>query len=403
MAQAVVIDNGTGFTKLGYAGNIEPSFCFPTCYGSRAVGAKGGDLADLDFLIGAECEAQKLTYPPTYPIRHGLIDNWDAMEKIWQHCIFKYLKATPEDTYFLLTEPPLNPPENRESTAEIMFETFGAKGLYIGVQAALALYGSGGSQTGTVVDSGDGVTHVIPVAHGYVITSGIKHIPLAGRDISEFVKRLILERGAPDVPREHLNSIAQEVKESYCWLSRDLAQEFATFDANPSAAVKTFSFTDPKTQKVIPLEIGHEQFLAPEVFFNPAIYSSSFTTPLPEVVNESILSAPLDVQRGLYSNIVLSGGSTMFTNFVPRLKRAVASIVTARLDAITARLAPGSEPPAKMEVNVVKAPMQRNLVWHGGSRLASSPGFAEGCISKAMYDEHGPSICRYSQAFQGTG
>lgn len=403
MSQAVVIDNGTGFTKLGYAGNEEPSFCFPTCYGARAVGAKGGDLADLDFLIGAECEAQKLTYPPTYPIRHGLIDNWDAMEKIWQHCIFKYLRATPEDHYFLLTEPPLNPPENRESSAEIMFETFGAKGIHIGVQAALALYGSGGTQTGTVIDSGDGVTHVIPVAHGYVITSGIKHIPLAGRDISEFVKRLILERGAADVPREHLNSIAQDVKEKYCRFSRDLAQEFAAFDADPNAAVKTYDFRDPKTHRMISIDIGHEQFLAPEVFFNPAIYSSSFTTPLPDVVNESILSAPRDVQRALYANIVPSGGSTMFINFVPRLKRAVTALVNARMEKITSALAPGTEPPAKIEVNVVKPPMQRNLVWHGGSKLASSDGFGEGCISKAMYDEHGPSIARYSMAFQGSG
>lgn len=74
--------------------------------------------------------------------------------------------------FFLLvqTEPPLNPPENREYTAEIMFETFNVPGLYIAVQAVLALAASWTSRpqnertlTGTVIDSGDGVTHVIPV------------------------------------------------------------------------------------------------------------------------------------------------------------------------------------------------------------------------------------------------
>ena len=87
-----------------------------------------------------------------------------------EQVIFKYMRAEPEDHYFLLTEPPLNTPENREYTAEIMFESFNVPGLYIAVQAVLALAASWTSRhvgertlTGTVIDSGDGVTHVIPV------------------------------------------------------------------------------------------------------------------------------------------------------------------------------------------------------------------------------------------------
>ena len=110
------------------------------------------------------------TYQVDYPIRHGIVENWDQMERFWEQCIFKYMRAEPEENYFMLTEPPLNPPENREATAEIMFESFNIKGLYIAVQAVLALAASWTSNkvsdrtlTGTVVDSGDGVTHVIPV------------------------------------------------------------------------------------------------------------------------------------------------------------------------------------------------------------------------------------------------
>lgn len=105
-----------------------------------------------------------------YPVRHGLVEDWDLMEKFLQQCIFKYLRSEPEDHYFLLTEPPLNTPENREYTAEIMFESFNVPGLYIAVQAVLALAASWTAKnvedrtlTGVVVDSGDGVTHVIPV------------------------------------------------------------------------------------------------------------------------------------------------------------------------------------------------------------------------------------------------
>ena len=104
----------------------------------------------------------------------GTIKDWEAIEKIWHRCIYQNLKCEPEDHVFILTEPPMNPPENREQIAEIMFETFGVKGLHIGVQATLALYSNwevaeeGSIQkkvglTGTVLDSGDGVTHVIPI------------------------------------------------------------------------------------------------------------------------------------------------------------------------------------------------------------------------------------------------
>lgn len=88
-----------------------------------------------DFYIGDE--ADKPGYACKYPIRHGVVEDWDLMERFWEQCIFKYLRAEPEDHYFLLTEPPLNTPENREYTAEIMFETFNVPGLYIAVQVGL--------------------------------------------------------------------------------------------------------------------------------------------------------------------------------------------------------------------------------------------------------------------------
>merc|ERR1712078_211429 len=142
------------------------------------------------------------------------------MEKLWQRCIFKYMRAEPENHYMLLTEPPLNTPENREYTAEVMFETFNVPGLYIAVQAVLALAASWTSKnvkertlTGTVIDSGDGVTHVIPVAEGYVIGSCIKHIPIAGRDITAFVQQLLRDRES-HIPPEQALEVAKRIKET---------------------------------------------------------------------------------------------------------------------------------------------------------------------------------------------
>jgi len=123
-----------------------------------------------DFFFSRRLTKYVLILNSQYPVRHGLVEDWDLMEKFLQQCIFKYLRSEPEDHYFLLTEPPLNTPENREYTAEIMFESFNVPGLYIAVQAVLALAASWTAKnvedrtlTGVVVDSGDGVTHVIPV------------------------------------------------------------------------------------------------------------------------------------------------------------------------------------------------------------------------------------------------
>ncbi|KAM0683294.1 Arp2/3 complex subunit [Mitosporidium daphniae] len=203
---------------MGYAGNSAPQVIIPTVMASKGMGSNSSSsLAafsasassakstfgsiDQDFPIGnAATElAKSREYSLLYPIRHGQICDWDLMERFWQSSIFDCLKCEPEDHLFLLTEPPLNPPENRAMTAEIAFESFNVAGLHIAVQAVLALAASWAaspiqdssakpSLTGTVVDSGDGVTHVIPVIDGFVISSAIQSIPIAARP--EFVPRV---------------------------------------------------------------------------------------------------------------------------------------------------------------------------------------------------------------------
>lgn len=130
---------------MGYAGNVDPQYIIPTVLatkGEEGLQGKKDGVDDLDFHAGDKAFDNASTYQINYPIRHGIIDNWDNMERLWQRCMFEYLRCEPEEHYVMLTEPPLNPPENRESTAEIMFETFNVPGLYIAVQAVLALYAS---------------------------------------------------------------------------------------------------------------------------------------------------------------------------------------------------------------------------------------------------------------------
>ncbi|GMH26091.1 hypothetical protein Nepgr_027934 [Nepenthes gracilis] len=418
---AVVIDNGTGYTKMGFAGNVEPCFIIPTVVAvndsfvnqqrtsnksNRLTQYSASVMADVDFLIGDEAIARSRSssiYNLKYPIKNGQVDDWDGMERFWQQCIFNYLRCDPEDHYFLLTESPLTAPESREYTGEIMFETFNVPGLHMAVQPVLALAAgyttSKCEMTGVVVDVGDGGTHVVPVAEGYVIGSSIKSIPISGRDVTLFVQRLMRERGE-NIPPEDSFEVARKVKEMYCYTCSDIVKEFNKHDKEPAKYIKQWKGTKPKTGASYSCDIGYERFLGPEVFFNPEIYSSDFTTPLPAVIDACIQTAPIDTRRALYKNVVLSGGSTIFKDFHRRLERDLKKIVDARVLASEARL--GRELKSHpVEVNVVSHHIQRYAVWFGGSVLASTPEFYAVCHTKAEYEEHGASICRANPVFKG--
>ena len=336
------------------------------------------------------------------------------MEKFWHKSIFQYLRADPEDHYMVLTEPPMNTPENREQMAEIMFETFGVPGLFIGVQAVLALYAGvyaststdvqikDADLTGTVVDSGDGVTHVIPIAHGYPISSNIKHIPIAGRDITKFVMNSLRDR-KEKIPNEEYQEISRIIKEQYCYCTPDIVKEHKKYDEKikdeetgkwkQSKKFKKVKLTSPYSGKDIKCDLGYEAFMGPEIFFHPEFVNKDYRESLDEIVDMSILKSPLDCRTDLYKNIVLSGGSTLFKNFDKRLEQEVRRRVKSRYEDLGI---PDNAPEVKVTQNVV----QNAAVWFGGSILAHKrDNFMRVVSTKEQYDEIGPAVARHNPVF----
>lgn len=251
----------------------------------------------MDYYIGDEAHAHKETHDFKYILRSGQICDWEGIEKYWHRSIHNYLKCEPENHRFILTEPPMNTPENREQIAEIMFETFNVKGLFIGVQASLALYaqicktdqaeGAGASltdqdMTGTVIDAGDGVTHIFPVCDSYVIGSCVKNIPLAGRDMTQYILQSLKDRGEK-FPPEDSNEIAAKIKEKYGYVCNDVLKEYAKFDkkkVDEGKLVQSAKFKrlvhKTLTNKMVSVDVGYESFLAPEMFFHPVSPSLYF-------------------------------------------------------------------------------------------------------------------------------
>lgn len=219
----IVIDNGSGTIRAGFAGEEIPSCYFPSFVGRpKHPRVMAGGL-EGDVFIGQRAQDLRGLLKIRYPLEHGIVTDWDDMEKIWHYVYENELKTLPEEHPVLLTEPPLNPRKNRDVAAQIMFETFNVPALYTSIQAVLSLYASGRT-TGLVLDSGDGVSHAVPVFEGFAIPNSIRRIDVAGRDVTEQLQ-LLLRKNGHVLHTSAEKEVVRMIKEKVCYVSLDPKRE----------------------------------------------------------------------------------------------------------------------------------------------------------------------------------
>ncbi|CAI2387851.1 unnamed protein product [Moneuplotes crassus] len=362
----IVIDNGSGVVKAGLAGFNTPSAIFPSLIAyPKAVNVLSHGKK-TDYYIGEEAEAKKGVCTIKYPIAHGIVSNWDEMKKIWDYTYYNELREEPSEHPVMLTEAPLNPKSNRENMTRIMFEEYDVPAMFIQIQAVLSLYSSGRT-TGVVVDSGDGVTHTVPIFEGYQIPHAIDKILLAGRDLTEFMNRTLKDEGHFFETSSEKEEV-RKMKEQTCYVAQNFEEDMK----------KASEGGELEENYVLPdrtiCKYSVPRFKCPEMMFQPSLGGRDIEG-VHQLTYNCIMNCDLDVRKDLYNNIILSGGTTMFPGFGERIYNEMKELA-----------------PKTMKIKVIASPDRKFAVWKGGSTLSLLSTFSGMWVTRADYDEFGESV-----------
>uniref|UniRef100_A0A8D0H668 Actin-related protein T2 n=1 Tax=Sphenodon punctatus TaxID=8508 RepID=A0A8D0H668_SPHPU len=361
----VIFDNGSGLCKAGVSGEVGPRHIIASLVGRPKTKMTLLGAGQKEYYVGEEAQHKRAVLSLKHPIERGIVTSWDDMEKIWKHIYDHNLGMKVYERPVLMSEPPLNPAENREKLTQLMFEKFKVPAFYLSVQAILSLYASA-RITGIVVDSGYGVSHTVPIYEGYCLPHAVCKLDIAGRDITDFLRMLLLEsrQGFGSLPEG--SSVVEDIKEKLCYVAMDPHKELAK---RPEELQKEYKLPDGNRVK-----IGDPLFQAPEILFAPSDINCD-APGLQKMISQSVSKCDSTVRHTLYSNMVLSGGSSLFPGLDERIFKGLEHQV-----------------PKGAPIKFIAPPDRWFSTWIGGSIITSLTSFKQMWVTASDYKEFGPNI-----------
>eukprot|EP00746_Dinoflagellata_sp_MGD_P015481 gnl/MRDRNA2_/MRDRNA2_134417_c0_seq1.p1 gnl/MRDRNA2_/MRDRNA2_134417_c0~~gnl/MRDRNA2_/MRDRNA2_134417_c0_seq1.p1 ORF type:complete len:712 (+),score=142.88 gnl/MRDRNA2_/MRDRNA2_134417_c0_seq1:86-2137(+) len=373
--QATVIDDGSGYIKIGKAGSDTPDFTGRNVVGTPkypyvfvAKPSPNPEESVPQYVFSGkdkekdnsdEEERLRGLLQLQCPIKHGIITDFEMMDKVWE---FGCKQAGASGGNVLVTEPPLNPKENKKQIIETLKTKRGFAGVYVAMSGLMALFGAA-KHTGIVLDVGDSVTHIAPVVEGYTLPHAVRRVDMGGHSLTLHMQRMITE--SPENKGRFLYTsaeflIAEDIKITKGFL----ADSKEKFDADAMGAGTEEKYDLPDDGKVT---LTTQQFRVGEPLFQPTLIGVD-SPGVHDLLIDSILSTDMYLRQKLWENIVLSGGTTKLG------ETASKNAFPARLEA-DMKASTKIDDATKGKIQISADPKREFQVWLGGAIVASLNDF----------------------------
>ena len=354
---SIIIDNGTYRCKAGYSYDDVPRVDIPTVLGFPSSQGGENDQDQIDIFVGEEALQKGGILDLHYPIVKGEFKDLPIMERIWKHIFHTELVADIKSYHVVVTAAAFAKYSNKKEMAQSLFEKLNIESLYITNTSTLSLYANG-KTTGIVVDIGYQTTSCVPIYEGFVLNHAVGKADMGGEELNNYFIKLInedKENNKKQYTSTTDKATINELKEKVCYVAEDYDSECKkSMDLYSSNSKNLEVYDLPDGSKVM---LGAQKFKCPEMLFQPSLAGSS-NVGIHEQAFKSIKVCDEDINRDLFLNVVLCGGSSLFSKIKPRLTKELQSLA-----------------PTGRNVNVIAPPERKYSAWLGGAILTSLDSF----------------------------
>ncbi len=305
----IIIDIGSAYVKIGFAGEPGPRFVFPCITGTEKYKSVMVDVSARSIYVGNDVSRMRGVLKIKHPLVRGDIIDWDSFYEILNYIFYSLLRIENLSNYpVFYCETPFMHRETKEFIARVFFETHRVRSLIMMPTPLLSLF-SVGLTTGLVIESGEGLTWIVPIINGKMVEHAIQKLPLAGIDVNQNLKGLLMREGV-SIASSAADEIIQDIKEKNCYFVLD--------PNKPPKTGEMFKVPMPDGSTIkVPTYILYQ---APEVLFNPGILGYGNIMNIPQAIIACLRSIDNHYWHNLLSHVVFSGGNLSYSGFQERFE-----------------------------------------------------------------------------------